>query len=301
MRISYNASWRGPFGCVTVVDGWGKGFVWGALSLGEWAQDRVYRRGSAHKRFLAVQVTRLSRIHIDWTWVGVDAVLVSLAWLGALVLRYDVDIVANVSSRWFAYLPIWSGTALACNVVAGVYSGVWRQASVYEARRVLFASGVCSAALLSVVAFQDPRPIPLSVPVLAGLLSAALVGTLRFQPRLRRQRHTGSGDVVRMVVVGAGNAGEALVADAQKHSANVRVVALLDDDPGLRGRRVHGVPVAGTIDDLPVVVHQLRASTTVLAVPSAGAALVRRVASLAERAECVMRVIPRSPTWSAAG
>ena len=102
-----------------------------------------------HKRFLAVQVTRLSRIHIDWTWVGVDAVLVSLAWLGALVLRYDVDIVANVSSRWFAYLPIWSGTALACNVVAGVYSGVWRQASVYEARRVLFASGVCSAVLSS--------------------------------------------------------------------------------------------------------------------------------------------------------
>ena len=229
--------------------------------------------------------------HVNWRLAAVDAVLLTAAWWAALALRYDAQVPADAWGGWWSHLPVWIFVALLCNTAASLYSGVWRHASVYEARRVILALGVTVLVVMPTVLVAG-RPVPLSVPLVAGVLSVGLVGAVRFQSRLRRQRRA-SDDVVRLIVIGAGSAGVALAADALRRGDHQRVVAFLDDDNTLQGRHIHGVRVEGGIDDLPAVAKRLRVSCAILAVPSAAPELVRRVAALAESTEMVLRVVPR--------
>ena len=60
-----------------------------------------------NKRDFAVLVTRVSRVQLDWRLAGADIVLVSLAWFGALALRFDVKVLDVASPSWVTTLPIW--------------------------------------------------------------------------------------------------------------------------------------------------------------------------------------------------
>ncbi|QNN52171.1 polysaccharide biosynthesis protein [Nocardioides mesophilus] len=243
-------------------------------------------------RLASKLIGKLLHARTYWKTAGVDAALLSIAWLAAIVLRYDADVPAEAWPGWASLLPLWVGVAVVCTGATGLYSGVWRHASIYEARQILLAHGASVLVVVPIVILRD-RPVPLSVPLVAAVLSVGLVGTIRFQPRLVGDGHRTGDDVVRFVVLGAGSAGVALAEDAQRHGERACVVAFLDDDPALQGRRIRGVRVEGAIDDLPLIVDRLRVSSAILAVPSAGPELVRRVAALAEGSGTVLRVLPR--------
>ena len=104
---------------------------------------------------------------------------------------------------------------------------------------------------------------------------------VRFQQRLfafRRNSYTSTG--VRVAVVGAGTNGAAALREMQQSPilGLVPVVAV-DDDPGLWNRSMHGVPVTGSVDDLPRIVADHDVHLMLLAMPvgpAAGRAARRR-------------------------
>ena len=98
----------------------------------------------------------------------------------------------------------------------------------------------------------------------------------------------GEGSKTRLLVVGAGEAGQSLVRQIQAEDLPVRPVAFLDDDPGLIGRQVCGLPVLGGTVDLPAVARKVGAEEILIAIPSSGGALIRRLVILCRRAEPVI-------------
>jgi FlaA1/EpsC-like NDP-sugar epimerase len=74
-------------------------------------------------------------------------------------------------------------------------------------------------------------------------------------------------------------------------------VVAVDDDPGLRGRQIHGVPIAGGIDDLERVIREVDANQVLYAIPSAPPDVLRRGAAAAEAARVPVRVLPAPATW----
>jgi FlaA1/EpsC-like NDP-sugar epimerase len=171
---------------------------------------------------------------------------------------------------------------------------MWRHASVKEARRVIHAGATASLALLPAF-FALKRPVPLSVALLGALVVVFLFGTLRFQSRLfaaNRPRRDGQ-QGLRVVVIGAGTAGAAIVREIQRDaSSGLTPVAVLDDDPRKLGLSLLGVPVAGSIDELGRVVERYQAQRALLAIPSAGQSLVQRVATEAEQEDIPLQVLP---------
>ncbi len=92
-------------------------------------------------------------------------------------------------------------------------------------------------------------------------------------------------DAESVVIVGAGEVGAGLCSDLmQKSSLGMSPVAFIDDDPRKIGRYVHGVVVAGSVDDLAEVVKLYAATKVVVAFPSAS---VKRVKVVAEEARSV--------------
>src|SRR5690606_26851866 len=96
----------------------------------------------------------------------------------------------------------------------------------------------------------------------------------------------------RVLVLGAGKAGEALVRDLRRENRYLPV-GFLDDDAQLRGSRVQGIPVLGVLDQLPQLARETAAGMIVIAMPSADKAQMRRAVELCESCNLPFRTVPR--------
>ncbi len=96
----------------------------------------------------------------------------------------------------------------------------------------------------------------------------------------------------RLLVVGAGVAGQSLVKEIQADKLPVQPVAFLDDDPTLQGKEICGLPVVGGTGDLLTAARQTGAQEVLLAIPSSGGTLVRRLVILCKRAGLPFRIVP---------
>lgn len=216
-----------------------------------------------------------------------DLVAISLAILGSFALRFDAN---NVFGSVRPYFPVVLLPILIqpiCNVAFGLYRREWRYASVREmigiVAAVATASVICGALflILSALAIPGTTGLPRSFLVLESLLSLVLIGGGRFALRLALEnssRSVGAQEAgAPSLVYGAGAAGAALSRMALDDPAMaMKVVGFVDDDPGKRGSRLHGVRIFGGLDAMPEAVRATDARELVVAMPSASGAVVRR-------------------------
>jgi len=97
----------------------------------------------------------------------------------------------------------------------------------------------------------------------------------------------------RVLIIGAGEAGSMMVHEIAAHrQSGLEVAGLLDDDEALHGTIVEGVPVLGAIKTLPDVVSSNNVDEVIMAVPTGGRDLVRRVVRLCRDAGVEFRIVP---------
>jgi FlaA1/EpsC-like NDP-sugar epimerase len=197
------------------------------------------------------------------------------------------------SQGFGGFLLTASALHLVTNWCLRLYGQLWRYASIAEARRVVVA-GVCSGVALA-IANGFAHWLPQAVVVLGCLVVTVLSGGVRFQARilsLHRRREGRFGR--RVLIVGAGEGANELVRDMlAERDPEFVPVAIVDDAPRLRGLQLAGIPIDGTVEDLPAVAHRRRAEMVVLAVPSADSRLIERVAAAAEIASLPVKTVPR--------
>lgn len=254
--------------------------------------DRRGLAGTGRPTPRMVRVAQVvARIRSDVPLAVLDVALVVAAYVGVLLLRFDGDVPAVWWQRLQLFLPASIGVHLLAHWLCGLYGQMWRHASVQEARRVVLA-GAGSGVTLAVLFLLARRLMPLSVVVLGAVVATMLVGALRFQSRLFAFRR-GSPHATRVVILGAGKAGAAIVRELRRVSdADLLPVAFLDDDPRKQGRRLLGIRVIGGLDALAETVERHHAEQALLAMPSADSELVRRVANAADGAGITLKVLP---------
>ncbi|MEL6892229.1 MAG: nucleoside-diphosphate sugar epimerase/dehydratase [Actinomycetota bacterium] len=230
---------------------------------------------------------------------AVHFVVDSLVWLVALPLttfsRYDFDLAPLTLAATIRSVVIAVVCQAVFGLLTGLYTGRWRYGSFDEVR-ALAATVLSTGVVLTVVNLTwFLEGAPRSVPALTAAVAIAGTVAVRSVWRLYRQQSNvrSLGDATPLVVVGAGDAGEQIVKMmlADPNSAYVPV-ALLDDSDANRRLSIAGVRVRGTIDELGTVAAQFDAADVLLAIPSAGRDLVRRVDTLANDAGLRLLVLP---------
>jgi FlaA1/EpsC-like NDP-sugar epimerase len=94
------------------------------------------------------------------------------------------------------------------------------------------------------------------------------------QPLLQQRNQ----NLLRAIVVGAGEAGLALARDLHRVSSfGLQPIGFLDDDPAKQGRRFKGRRVLGTLADLETVLSQTQADVVVVAIPSMPSQAVKQL------------------------
>jgi len=221
-----------------------------------------------------------------------------LSWAAAILFvvgsRYEVTLTSQQWAVIYQYgILVWS-LQLALGIAFMLYRGRYSTASFDEALGLAMTVLTVTAATVVVcVALYRGQQFPWAVAILAppiALLSMA-AGRWLFRAVATARRKQLAAEKV--VVYGAGNAGCQLVRLlADDPSAPFRPVALIDDDRSKRHLQLHGVQVAGDRGRLLEVARSRGATTVVLAVSAASAALVREVAALVEGAGLRFLVLP---------
>jgi FlaA1/EpsC-like NDP-sugar epimerase len=241
----------------------------------------------------------VERIRRDAPLAILDLGVAVAAYLCTLVLRFDGSVPDRYWFNFWLFLPAALISHLVANHLCGLYGPMWRYASVLEARRIVQAgvlggTGVVLANLLVQWLAGGLRALPLSVAIFGAVLNLLCIGAIRFQSRLSaaRQRSLDT-ERQRVLVAGAGAAGSMMLKDLL-HSPSLGLVpvGVVDDDRRKVGRRLHGIPVLGTLASIPRLADRYQAHAVLLAIPSATDDLVRDVAAMCERAHVTLKVLP---------
>ena len=225
-----------------------------------------------------------------------DAVMVLAAWMAAYWLCFDLgaippSMLGQAVRTLFIVVPL----QIALFWFFGLYRGVWRFASLPDLMRIVKAVGwgtvLTVGALLVVTRLED---MPRSVPVLYGVLLVVLLGGPRFFYRWVKDRRVRTRNARRVLIAGAGRAGEMLVRDLLRdRRRRYYPVGFVDDDRSKQGKDIHGIRVIGVCQGIPRYVDELEIDLIMLAVPSATAAQMRRLVELCERADVPFRTVPQ--------
>jgi len=218
-------------------------------------------------------------------------IAIATSWIGFQVVRASIGAGAVSPDLWLRALPWVIVFRLAGFVPAGVSQGLWRYTSVWDLRNFILAVFAGSLGIAAVVAVHPGLP---GFPQLAVAADAALLVFVLGGARLAvRLRHAPAGRTPwrRILVYGAGDAGELIVRDIVRDGRYL-AVGFIDDDPQKRGRRIHGVTVLGTRAELRDAIERTRPDEFLVAIPSASPQALRGIVKALEPFTLPIRTLP---------
>ena len=228
-----------------------------------------------------------------------DAVSVNVSYLAALWLRFDCRfsiIPQEYMDAWLRFVPYYTVFCLVLFWVFKLYQSIWRFASFAELERIIganFIAGLAHALGITLLFYR----MPISYYAIGIVLQVILVSGVRFFYRfvllLRSWREKRGHSIHRVMLIGAGEAGQLILHDLMKsRDSQDRVCCIIDDNPNKWNRYVDGVPVVGGRDDILVNCEKYKIDRIYLAIPSASAEAKRDILDICKETNCEMKILP---------
>lgn len=227
--------------------------------------------------------------------VATHLTLIVAAHLTAFLLRFEGNIQPPFDVIMWRYLPAvlliyWGGLW-----VFGIQRGLWRYVGLHDLGRIFWASMTSAVVFYGLVHIGlGWKEYPRSIIILTGLLSGLYIAGIRLAVRwFREWLQIIAPTARRVLIVGAGHAGELLARDMLSDpSFNCRPVGFIDDDPVKRKMKIHGVPVVGTIADIKRAADRLEVHEIIVALPSAGTGTKQKILAASEGCTAPIKILP---------
>ncbi|MEX1314094.1 MAG: nucleoside-diphosphate sugar epimerase/dehydratase [Desulfotignum sp.] len=241
-----------------------------------------------------------------------DAALLCGAFYLSQLIRFDFNPPDWAMMRFRQFLPVVLGGKLLCFYFLGLYRGMWRYTSIADLINIIKASTVASLGIIVFVLYKTGFDLVSRSVFLIdwGLTIMLIIGVrvfirLCFENFNKQFRFSDLWNIVpmmlgknyqkgrAMLIIGAGDCGEKICRQFRENpSVQSHVVGFLDDDIAKTGRRIHGVPVLGTIDAIETVAPGLGIEDVIIAIPSAGSGRMRQIVDLCKKADVNFKIIP---------
>jgi UDP-GlcNAc:undecaprenyl-phosphate GlcNAc-1-phosphate transferase len=238
-------------------------------------------------RAFSVHWRRLVEVVVDF-WIIVAAFAAAYAvrfgWPGTTNQRHVAELT----------LPILIAARYLAFILAGLYRSIWR----FAGSRDVLAIGVAVIASEAVAAgyvglangFGD---FSRSFFLIDAVFAATLIAASRFGQRaVVGARPMRMGQQRRSLIVGAGRTGRSLMRELRE-TPGERVVGFVDDNPRLRRRRLHGIPVIGGTHELQALLARHEADIVFVTIPDAPRERLDAVVAACTEADVVCRFVRR--------
>jgi FlaA1/EpsC-like NDP-sugar epimerase/lipopolysaccharide/colanic/teichoic acid biosynthesis glycosyltransferase len=186
----------------------------------------------------------------------------SILFEGAVPPRLDMVVPYSVLLVLAVRLPLFK--------VFGLYKGLWRYTGISDVVRIVLSVTVGTLVYMTLArAWLTQEAVPLSVIALDWLLTLAFINGTRLLLRIYEDYVVSDKQGKKVLIIGAGNAGEMIVRDMRKNLHLHNPVGFVDDDRRKKGLSIHGVPILGSTEDLLGIITEYRPEEVLIAVPSA--------------------------------
>lgn len=220
-----------------------------------------------------------------------DTITIPCAWYFAYWLRYNLNPFpealnnANSLLSLIILIPI----QLSCYYYFRIHRGLWRYTSLEDVYRIISAT-FCATIIFILVLYLTSlfKQIPRSILPLYSTNLIILLCSGRFILRYCWDRQEKSNQIQnkRVLIVGAGRAGEALIRDLQRTKSHLPI-GFVDDNPSKIGAEVHGIRVLGNTENLAVLVKEYNIELIFIAMPSACSSSIYKIIE-----QCLLCNIP---------
>ncbi len=225
--------------------------------------------------------------------VAFDVLCYVAAWiLSVVILRGDLK--AVLINNW-VYLLIGVGVFIALNFAFKVYSILLRYAGVSAALKIFAVSVLmlCYNGLVCLLSEQLVIEWAIILNCAIFLTTVASRFFYRVKENLLSSKHVKDADCVRVMVVGAGNAGNTLINEMRTSSKlNMNPVCALDDDEDKINKYIAGVKIVGKIAEAQKFAKLYDVSEIIVAIPSATKKEIAKIVEECQKTKCQVKILP---------
>ncbi|MFY9149557.1 MAG: nucleoside-diphosphate sugar epimerase/dehydratase [Smithellaceae bacterium] len=235
--------------------------------------------------------------------IFLDIVFFVVSLFLAYLARHEIGFDAGHFQQFAGVLTWVVPLKILVFLLSGLYAGMWRFTSLRDLRRLAVAC-LFSTALIILLLFAFPRfqGFSRSVFFVDGILTFILTGGVRLAIRYyyagqgknnNADRVTRSWRQKRVLIVGAGRAGEKILREIMENKAlNYNVLGFIDDDPAKHGLSIHGVRVLGDVACLEQITAILDVEQIFIALPSADGDTTRRIVEACLKTGISHKILP---------
>lgn len=245
-----------------------------------------------HSREIDALQTRLLRYRRPIV-VAIHLLLIMAANYGAFLLRFDGSIAWDQRQLFIqniGYLIVIRGLMF---IPLRMYEGLWRYTGIWDLRNIVVAVTLSTAVFyLLVHQIMGTLEYPRSIFFVDSILLICAMSGVRLARRAYLEMTPGPREK-RVLIYGAGDAGEMVVRDMLRHPDSLyEPVGFIDDDPGKTGQRIHGVRVLGTRAELSRVITFTQPSEILVAIPAASPSTIRALVHALEEHKLPITTLP---------
>jgi FlaA1/EpsC-like NDP-sugar epimerase len=230
-----------------------------------------------------------------------DALAVNFAYFFALWIRFDCrysQIPDACLNAFIHFAPIGTVFCLLVFWRMRLYKCIWRFASYSELLQIILATVVTVVFHTAGITIFFGR-MPISYYVVGAGVEFIAISGVRFSYRFlllvrsRRSSRNFGGSTSRVMLIGAGAAGQMILRDVGKSDAITdQIFCIIDDDPSKWGKYVDNVPVVGGRDDILSNVEKYDIDKIFVAIPSANASQKRDILNICKETGCELKILP---------
>lgn len=232
-----------------------------------------------------------------------DAIIVNTAYIiTSVISTYPQMPDAEIMDSLLGRSTYTTATFIAVYFFFGLYNSLWEYAGLHELMRCAAAGGVatliCLAAdtICSRLALFDVTVLSLSIYFMSMLVIVAFTGGVRIAYRMIRRtmkaRSAGAsrGSGKRVMIIGAGDMGLTILKELEATAFSIgRPVVFVDDNPKKSGKRVDGIPIKGSCENIPELAEKYKVDEIIYAIPSATPQRRSEILKLAMQTGCSLK------------
>lgn len=228
-----------------------------------------------------------------------DVIAIQAASFLALYIRFDfqiADITKEFLNNVISYTPINTVITLSLFALFGMYRNIWRYIGSLEVLYGLIAC-VLSAILYGVgIAVLDmyvPRSFYAFYPCILFLVAVGMRCSYRVVSALSARLQVRQGIGKRVMVIGAGEAGVAIIKEYRNSKyLEQQVVCVIDDNHTKKDKYVYGCKVVGGRDAIVESVNKYLVDEIAIAIPTLKQSELRKIVDICQQTNCKIKVLP---------
>ena len=239
---------------------------------------------------IMMQIVKHRRFAVTVTFIAEAALANTLAFL----IRFETGISEYYVHTFFHYLPLIVVLRLLFFLQGGLYKGLWRYASISDLIKIIKSATIGSCIFVLFVRYLiGDVSYPLSIYVLDWLLFIVITGGTRLFIRVFREFTAAEPSGKRILVIGAGDAGEMIVREMKNNKEHLyEPIGFIDDDIDKKGLTIHDVPILGTIDMLPKIIAKHRPDEILISESDGTKRTIREIYELCKSFHLTIKKMP---------